>query len=136
MKTFKLDIFTPYGHYLTDNVTFLQVSSEEYNLGILPDHAPLVSTVKICKLVIERNGQKEEYAISGGVIKVEKNNVNLLVDAIESKDEIDLQRAESSKERAENRLINQTVIESIDVTRAKLSLERALNRIHIKKGIN
>ena len=135
MRTLRLDIYTPFGHYLSDQVDFLKVSSEEYTLGILPDHAPLISTVKICELVIEKNNEKISYAISGGIIKINDNQVDLLVNAIESKDEIDLSRAESAKQRAENRLINQIPEETIDVTRAKLALERANNRIRIKKGL-
>ena len=108
MKNFRLDIFTPYGHYLSDQVEYLQVRSEEYTLGILPDHAPLISTVKICELVIQKNNKKDSYAISGGIIRVNNNQIDLLVNAIESQDEIDLSRAESAKQRAEDRLINKT----------------------------
>lgn len=135
MKNFRLDIFTPYGHYLSDQVEYLQVRSEEYTLGILPDHAPLISTVKICELVIQKNNKKDSYAISGGIIRVNNNQIDLLVNAIESQDEIDLSRAESAKQRAEDRLINKTPEETIDVTRAQLALERAINRINIKKGL-
>ena len=88
--------------------------------------------MKICELVIEKNNEKISYAISGGIIKINDNQVDLLVNAIESKDEIDLSRAESAKQRAENRLNNKE--ESIDVTRAMLALQRANNRIKIKNN--
>ncbi len=136
MKTFKVDIFTPFGHYYSDDVAFLEVRSEEYTLGILPDHSPLISTVKICKMIIEKNEERMIYAISGGVIRVENNQVTLLVNAIESEDEIDLLRAEQAKERAENRLKKLTNEEPLDITRAQLALERAINRINIKKRID
>ena len=134
MKTFSLNIYTPYGHYLSDKVEFLQVSSEDFTLGILPDHAPLITTVKICEIDIEKNGIRDRYATSGGVMKIQDNKVVLLLNTIESADEIDLERAERAKERAESRLLRAHE-ESINVTRSKLALERATIRIRIKKGI-
>ena len=110
----------------------MQVQSEEYTLGILPGHAPLISTVKVCELIIQREGKKNSFAVSGGVIKINDNQIDLLVNAIESEDDIDLSRAEAAKQRAENRLNNKE--ESIDVTRAMLALQRANNRIKIKNN--
>lgn len=135
MKQFLLDIYTPYGHYLSDRVEYLRVSSEDYTIGILPDHAPLISTVIVCQIEIIKNGNKDIYATSGGIIKVEYNEVVLLLNSIESPDEIDLSRAEAAKQRAENRLLNEN-LEPIMVTRSKLALERAINRIKVKKGID
>ena len=131
MKTFTLDIFTPFSHYFSDEVECLQVSSEDYRLGILPNHAPLVSTVTICEMVIQKGGKKESYATSGGVIEVKDNKVVLLLKAIESVDEIDLSRAEAAKDRALKRLANPN-LETVKVTSSKLALARAENRINLK----
>ena len=131
MKKFKLDIYTPYGHYLSDEVDFLSVSSEEYKLGILADHAELISTVTICEIEIEKDGNRDYYATSGGMIKVNKNQVDLVLQTIESADEIDLPRAQAAKERAERRL-EDTTLETLAQTRARLALARANNRISIK----
>ena len=133
MKKFTVDIYTPFGHYLSDQIDYLSVRSEEYTLGILADHAPLVSTVTICQIVIENDGQKELFATSGGIIKVENNKVDLILDTIESEEEIDLDRAIAAKERAENRLLNGN-LEPMIVTTSKLALARAINRINTKKG--
>ena len=132
MKTFTLDIFTPFSHYFSDEVEYLQVSSEDYRLGILPNHAPLVSTVTICEMVIQKGGKRESYATSGGVIEVKDNKVVLLLKAIESVDEIDLSRAEAAKDRALKRLANPN-LENMKVTTSKLALDRAENRINLKK---
>ena len=194
MKKFKLDIYTPYGHYLSEEVEYLSVSSEQYKLGIyaghaelistvviceieiekdgvrthyatsggvikikdnqvdlilktiesadeidlesytlgiLADHAPLVSTVVICEIIIEKDDKREIYATSGGIIKVENNQVDLILETIESADEIDLERAQAAKERAERRLADST-LETLAQTRARLALARAENRINIK----
>ena len=131
MKKFKLDIYTPYSHYLSDEVDYLSVSSENYKLGILADHAELISTVVICEIEIEKDGARNHYATSGGMIKVKNNQVDLILQTIESADEIDLSRAQAAKERAERRLADNT-IETLAQTRARLALARANNRINIK----
>lgn len=133
MKKFDLDIYTPYGHYLSDKVDYLSVSSEDYKLGILADHAELISTVTICEVEIEIDGERQYFATSGGIIKVKNNQVYLFLETIESPDEIDLERAESAKERAENRLTSGD-LEPLAVTRSQIALARAINRINIKKG--
>ena len=134
MKSFTLNIFTPYSHYYSDDVEYLQVSSEDYMLGILPNHAPLVSTVTICEIVIQKGGKKESYATSGGIVKVSDNKVELLLKSIESVDEIDLDRAIAAKQRALERLANPN-LETVKITSSKLALARAENRIKLKNRI-
>lgn len=131
--TFRLIIYTPYGAYLDQQATFLEVHSDDFNLGILPHHAPLISTVAISEMVVRNvRGNEEEYAVGGGVIRVENNVVTLLLNSIERQDEINLLRAEESKKRAENRLEESVNDDAIDVSRAKAALLRAANRIKVK----
>ena len=127
-----LIILTPYGRYFEGNVSFLNVRSEDYDLGIYPGHAPLISTVAISKMII-RNGDKEYlYAVGGGIINIDKEKVTLVLNSIERADEIDLNRALEAKKRAEERLSQHS--EEIDIARAQASLARALQRINIKQG--
>ena len=134
MKSFTLNIYTPFSHYYSDDVEYLQVCSEDYMLGILPNHAPLVSTVTIGEIVIQKGGKKESYATSGGIIKVKDNKVELLLKSIESVDEIDLDRAIAAKQRALERLANPKQ-ETVIITSSKLALARAENRIKLKNRI-
>ena len=128
MKTFLLEIFTPYGKYFDRYVDELVVQTEEYVLGILPNHSPLVAKVKTSKMEIIQNGNKKCYAITEGLLNVKKDGVVLLVDSIESKEEIDLVRAKQAKKRAEDRLAEPL---NIDVERAIRALNRANNRISV-----
>ena len=128
MKTFLLEIFTPYGEYFDRYVEELIIPTEEYVLGILPNHAPLVAKVRTGKLEIVINGDHKIYAHGEGLINVTKESVTLIVDSIESKDEIDIDRAKEAKRRAENRLSQPL---NIDVERAKRALIRANNRISV-----
>lgn len=130
-KTFRLVILTPYGRYFDNEVEFLSVKSEKYNLGILPGHSPLISTLVVCEMVIKMfNGNANHYAIGGGAIEVTKEKVTLILDSIEKASDIDVERANRSKERAENRLANKKD-PTIDVNRAKLAYARAINRLNI-----
>ena len=129
MSTFLLEILTPYGKYFDRYVEEIIVQTEDYTLGILPNHAPLISTLEVCKLTIKIAGKTYTYAISGGVIDIKKNtDVVLLLNSIERQDEIDILRAKAAKDRAEELLKHS---DEIDVKRAKASLARALNRISV-----
>ena len=128
MKTFLLEIYTPYGKYFDHYVEELVIQTEEYVLGILPNHTPLVAKVKTSKMEIIHNGERKIYAIAEGLLNVKSDGVVLLVNSIESKEEIDIERAKHAKSRAEERLKEPL---NIDVERALKALNRANNRISI-----
>ena len=128
MKTFLLEIYTPYIKYFDSYVNELVIQTEEYVLGILPNHAPLVAKVKIGKMEIIQNGERKCYANGEGLINVKKDGVTVLVNNIERKDEIDIDRAKEAKKRAEERLREPL---NIDVERAIRALNRANNRISV-----
>ena len=128
MKTFLLETYTPYGKYFDKYVNELVIQTEEYVLGILPNHSPLVAKVKTSKMEIVQNGEKKCYAIGEGLLNVKKDGVILLVESIESKEDIDIERAKQAKSRAEDRLKEPL---NIDVERALKALARANNRISV-----
>ena len=128
MRQLNLEILTPYGKYFAGDVDWIQIHSEDFLMQILPNHAPLVSSVVISKMIIKNGTHEDLYAIGGGVIRVEKGKTTLLLNSIEGKHDIDINRANDAKTRAEKRLENK---DEIDVTRAKSALERALNRISV-----
>ena len=128
MSTFLLEIFTPFGKYLDRYVDELVIQTDDYVLGILPNHTPLVSKVKVSKMYIIQNGDKKCYAIGEGLLNITKDGVTLLLESIESKDDIDIDRAKDAKKRAEQRL---ATLVNIDVERAQRALNRANNRISV-----
>ena len=128
MKTFLLEIYTPYGKYFDRYVDELVIQTEEYVLGILPNHAPLIAKVKTNKMEIVQNGERKCYANGEGLINVTKEKVVLILESIESKNEIDIDRARDAKRRAEERLKEPL---NIDVERATKALIRANNRISV-----
>ena len=128
MSTFLLEIFTPFGKYFDRYVEELVIQTDDYVLGILPNHTPLVSKVKISRMYIIQNGDKKCYAIGEGLLNITKDGVTLLLESIESKDDIDIDRAKDAKKRAEQRL---ATLVNIDVERAQRALNRANNRISV-----
>ena len=128
MNTFLLEIYTPFGKYYDRYVDELIVQSDDFVLGILPNHAPLVSKVKVSKMFIIQNGDRKCYAIGEGLINITKDGVTLVLESIESKNDIDIDRARDAKKRAEERL---AALVNIDVERAQRALTRANNRISV-----
>ena len=125
-------IVTPQGVYKEMDTPILNVETNDGQQGILPNHMPLVTMLKIGRMSTTEDGQRVEYAIAGGLLYFTPNQAQILTDAIESKEEIDAQRAESAKQRALQHLHSGDPNE--DLKRATVALEKALNRLNVKNG--
>ena len=126
----EVKIITVDGTYKICEATILNVVTTNGQMGILPNHMPLVAMLQISKLSFETNNQREEYAIAGGMLYFNNNIATILVDTIESSNEIDIQRATEAKLRAEKLLSENS--DKIDVNRAEIALKKALNRLSLK----
>ena len=129
--SFKVDIVTPKGLYASLSVSSLTLKLISGYRTILEGHAPLIGSLDYATMHLVRNGKEEHYTLLGGAINVKKDKVVLLTNAIEAKDEIDLDRALAAKTRAEERLSSSDP--NLDVKRAELALKRALVRIETVK---
>lgn len=113
-----------------DGVEACFVPTPEGLIGILPDHAQLMSEVGTGILRFQARGSLHIFVVSGGLVEVQKNEVNVLADVGESGLSIDLNRARESLERARKRISLELVgSESLDLDRALLAERRALARI-------
>lgn len=126
----QVKIITPMGLYKTCEATQINAASVEGEFGLLSNHMPLVCMLQISKMDIINGDTKKTYAIAGGMLYFENNEVRILTDAIEGEEEIDLERARKAKERAEKRLNSQRT--DVDMRRAEIALRKAINRINIK----
>ncbi len=122
-------IITPNGLYKEFETPFLNITSKDGERGILEHHVPVCFMLDIGKLETNENGIDNIYAINGGMFYFEKGNANILVDTIESKDDIDVLRAEASRDRSLDRLEKRDP--NLDLRRAEAALKRAMNRIKI-----
>lgn len=130
MSEFKLRIVCPEGEYFSGQAEILNVVTSAGQMGILPHMLPFAAVVEISEMNFVQNGTRRFFFVSGGFIYVTKEEVTLITDAIEDQDNIDLERAQRAKARAEKRLAQRD--EKIDVMRAELALKRALTRIKVK----
>ena len=135
MSTLHCTITTPHGKYKEMDTEILNVRTTGGEMGILPNHMPIVTMLKIGKMSTIENGVRQEYAVAGGLLYFRNNLAEILTDAIEGKDDIDIERAIKARERAEKRL--QSGDPKIDRARAEAALARALNRLSVSgRSIN
>ena len=85
--------------------------------------------LETCKLQLMENGQYKDYALAGGMLHLKDDQLNMLTDAIEGQEEIDIERAKRAKERAERRL--QKKDSKTNIKRAEVALAKAINRIKV-----
>ncbi len=133
-KTFKLEVVTPDRVVLSDEeiVSVTAPGSEGY-FGMLANHAPMMTQLKIGKLEYRRaDDSTGSMAISGGFLEVFENAVTVLAESAELAEEIDVDRAEEAKARAEERIAAHA--EDVDFDRAQAALQRAINRIRVARG--
>ncbi|MGQ9488154.1 MAG: F0F1 ATP synthase subunit epsilon [Armatimonadota bacterium] len=127
-KSFHLEIVTPDRSLLSEEVVSLVAPGVEGYLGVLANHAPLVTELNVGILRIRYPDDTEEnVATSGGFMEVAHNRVLVLADAAERPQDIDIQRAKEALLRARQRLHDPTM----DHERARAALERAINRLKV-----
>lgn len=132
MKTFLVEIVTPERKVYAETANMVSVKGQEGELGILPNHIPLVTPLRIAPVTIKRDGKVDIVAVHGGFIEVRKDKVVILAESAELALDINIERAEAAKQRAEQRLAAARGDE-IDYRRAELSLQRAMNRLNVKQ---
>ena len=120
-------IVPPNGLYKETIASIVNVVSLDGERGILPNHMPIVVSLKISKMELAEE-KREVYAIAGGMLYFKDNECTILTPAIENKEDIDLRRAEEAKERAEKRIHDP----NMDQKRAEVALRKAMNRISVK----
>jgi F-type H+-transporting ATPase subunit epsilon len=128
----KLEVVTPKGPIVSEEVDIVTAPGFAGEFGVLANHAPFLSTIKIGTLHYKKEGTEQELMISGGFCEVSNNKITFLVESAERGHEIDVDRALQAKERAEKRLAEATAKkEKINRTRAEAALQRALARLKI-----
>lgn len=126
-KTQRLEIVTPQNKVFSEDVRFLVAPGVEGELGILPEHAPLITALNIGVLRIQQDGKNFKVVVNGGFMEVRGSRVTVLANSAERVEDINVARAEAAKERAEQRLASGST--EIDIARAELALKRALTRL-------
>jgi F-type H+-transporting ATPase subunit epsilon len=126
-----LEIVTPERLAFSDTVDSVQLPGSQGELGVLPHHAPLVSTLGVGELRIRKGGTEESFAIVGGFLQVRPDRVVVMAETADMASEIDLERAQEAKREAERALESTAPTDAVDLAAARASLQQALLRIRV-----
>lgn len=129
MPKLRFEIVTAERMVYSDDVDVVIAPGVEGQLGILPNHASLLTMLQPGDLVVRKEGEETEMFVSGGFLEVMQNRVTLLADVAERAEEIDIARAEEAKRRAEEQI--KQALPEMDLAAAEAALRRALVRIKI-----
>jgi F-type H+-transporting ATPase subunit epsilon len=125
-----LEIVTPERLAYEGDVDAVVCPGIEGELGVLPHHAPLLTTLGVGELRIRTGGQEEYFAIAGGFLQVRPDKVVVMAETADLASEIDLEAAEKARRDAEKALA-EGFNEPADLARARAAMERALLRIRV-----
>lgn len=133
-KSFHLEIVTPKSVLFSGEVMSFSAPGVLGGFQVLRSHAPLLSNISVGEVkLVDPAGTELRFATSGGVAEVRENKVILLAETAERSDEIDVARAEASRDRARKRLAQKS--KDLDIDRARLALFRAMNRLKVSEHL-
>ena len=129
---FKLQIISPDRVFYEGEVSKLELNTSEGEVGIYKRHMPMTMIIVPGVMIITQDdGEVKEAALHGGFLEVLPDKVTIMAEVVEWPEEIDVQRAEEAKKRAERRLAEHP--DGLDVLRAETALHRAMARIVVVK---
>jgi F-type H+-transporting ATPase subunit epsilon len=127
--TFQLEIVTPEKMVVKDVAEEMQIPGKKGYLGILPGHAPLITELAVGEITYRHGGETRHLSVAWGFAEILPDKVTVLAESCERADEIDVQRAEKSKQRAEERLKSGNT--EVDYPRAEVALQKAETRLDV-----
>ena len=127
----RLEIITAERVLFDDEVDAVVAPGAEGELGVLPHHAAVMTTLQAGELRYRMAGEETHFVVHGGFMDIQGDHVVVLADAAEHVDEVDVARAEEAIRRAQERIASRT--EDVDLERALASLQRATVRLRITR---
>jgi len=127
VATLRLEIVTVEGEVYSDEVNIVVAPGSMGQLGILPNHAPLITMLQPGELMVRKNGEEMAIALSGGFLEVLHNKVTVLADTAERAEDVDVARADAARRRAEELLKSHPP--GADLFAAEAALRRSLARL-------
>jgi F-type H+-transporting ATPase subunit epsilon len=133
MALIRCEVVTAERTVFEDDVSMVVAPGIQGQLGILPHHAPLMTSLTWGELIIHREGQEDEFiAIGGGFMEVGPDHVTILADSAERAEEIDELRAEEARQHARETMA-QKQREDVDFVRAEAALRRSVIRLKVAR---
>ncbi|WP_028844484.1 F0F1 ATP synthase subunit epsilon [Thermodesulfovibrio thiophilus] len=128
----KLEVITPYGELINEDVDEVYTTGAEGDFGVLPGHCPFLTAIRIGSLSYKKEGQTYYLFVNRGYCEVLNDRVLVLVGSAERVEEIDVERAKAALARAEEKIRKAQAGEAdIDLARAQAALERATIRVQL-----
>lgn len=115
------------------DVDIVVIPGTDGEMGILPNHAPLLSTIRLGIVKVRRGSEELHFTITGGLVEVQPKIVTILADAAENVEEIDIARAEDAKRKAEQRLKEGIPADSEAYLAAEAALHRSTLRLDMAR---
>ncbi|KRK76720.1 F0F1 ATP synthase subunit epsilon [Levilactobacillus namurensis DSM 19117] len=114
--------------------TFLVVTTKLGQLGIMPNHVPVITSLEVDEVRIKHDDTEDKVAVNGGFLEFSNNTATIVADSAERQDDIDVARAENARQRAEKTIKQAQAAHDADsLARAEVALRRAVNRINVAK---
>ena len=128
-NTFQLEIITPTQIFSEGQVSYLRAESPDGQFGIMSHHTAATIALGIGELKVVKNGKEYYYATTGGFADIQSESVLLLLETAELVTDIDVNRAESARKRAQDRFNNK----EMDKVRTRTAIAKAKNRLKVSK---
>ena len=133
-KTLKLKIATPEKVIYENEILQVSIPTMDGEITVLPNHVPLVSVLKAGEMKIVDKDGEQILAVSGGFLEVRgQNEIVILADNAERATEIDIDRAEQARLRAEELMKQTKSVEDVDFAKLQAMMEREMNRVRVGK---
>jgi F-type H+-transporting ATPase subunit epsilon len=124
-----LEIVTPERSILHENVDEVEIPGSDGYFGVLPGHAPLLASLQVGQLWYRKGGETSYLSVAFGFAEVLPDRVTILARIAELAEEIDIDRAQAERQRAEEDLARRAA--DVDLERARISLLKALTRLQV-----
>lgn len=129
-----VSIVTPDGQVYDGKSDLLVVKTTIGELGIMPNHVPLIASLEVDEARVKLGDNEDEVAVNGGFLEFSDNVATIVADSAERQDDIDVKRAENARQRAEATIKKaQDAHDADTLARAQVALRRAVNRINVAK---
>lgn len=123
----EIRIIKPEGEFFNGEGTFLEFTTINGRMGVYEDHIPLTTILEPCLVKIHQGNEVKKAAVLGGFIEIQKKQITILAEDANWPEEIDVERAEAAKKRAQERLSKRE--QGTDLVRAEAALKRAMARL-------
>jgi len=131
MATLKLEIVTPEAQTYSDDVEMVTLPAVEGEMGVYPQHVPLVTQIVAGEVIVRKDGQDSFLAVGEGFVEITGNWVAVMTDMAISAENIDEAKAEEARHRAEARLAEQ--LDDVDAAAVSASLAHSLAQLKVKR---